>query len=243
MHHVVLERWSRAHSVLHERDARVKILVVLAWLVALGTTTRLTPVVVACYAGLLAGTILAARLPMGGVLLRAAAVLPFSLTFALASILTGDAARAEALVVKSYLSAAAVLVLAGTTPLPKLLRGLESLGAPQFLTLVVQFLYRYLFVISEQAQHMRMAALARASESRRGRRVADRFRAAAGAVATLFSRSHVRAEGIHGAMLARGFRGRIEPLAAARIGVADMLFLASGLLAAAALRLAAEAFR
>jgi len=237
LHHVVLERWSRAHSVLHARDARVKVLVLLAWLVALGTTPRIGPVVGACYAALLVGVILAARLPVVGVLARAAAVLPFSATLALFSLAAGDAARAEALVVKSYLSAAAVLVLAATTPLPMLVRGLESLGAPRFLTLVVQFLYRYLFVISEQAQHMRMAALARASQSRRGRGISGRFRAAAGAVSTLFARSHARAEGVHGAMLARGFAGRIEPIAAARIGAADVLLLASGLLLAAALRL------
>ena len=33
-------------------------------------------------------------------------------------------------------------------------------GAPRFLLMVAQFLYRYLFVISEEAQHMRKAAMA-----------------------------------------------------------------------------------
>ena len=62
---------------------------------------------------------------------------------------------------KSYLSALAVLLLVSTTPLPVLLRGFEMLGAPRFLLMVAQFLYRYLFVISEEAQHMRKAAMAR----------------------------------------------------------------------------------
>jgi hypothetical protein len=44
-------------------------------------------------------------------------------------------------------------------------------------------------------------------------------------------------------MLARGFAGRIEPVAAAHIGVADALLLASGLLAAVALRLLPGALR
>jgi cobalt/nickel transport system permease protein len=237
LHHVVLERWSRGSSILHARDARVKILVTLAYLVALGTTPRITPALAACYAALLVGGIAVARLPLAGVLGRAAAVLPFSATFALISVISGDAARAEGLVVKSWLSASAVLLLAGTTPLPLLLRGLESLGVPRFLALVIQFLYRYLFVISEQVQHMRMAALARASRSRGRRRVAERFRAAAGAVSTLFARSEARAEAIHGAMLARGFAGRIEPLVVARIAASDLLFLAAGVAAAAAPRL------
>jgi cobalt/nickel transport system permease protein len=230
LHHVVLERWSRGESFVHARDARVKVLVLLAYLVALATTTRITPLAGACYAALLATAIVAARLPLASLALRAAAVLPFAGTFALFSVLAGDAGRAGSLVAKSYLSAAAVLALAGTTPLPKLVRGLESLGVPRFLTLVIQFLYRYLFVISEQAQHMRLAALARGGRTRLGH--------AAGAAATLFGRSYARAEGIHGAMLARGFHGRMELLAEARVGAADIFFLAAGLAAAVALRLA-----
>jgi cobalt/nickel transport system permease protein len=221
----------------------VKILAVLAWLVAIGTTPRITPVLTACYLALLIGVTAVARLPVRGVLIRAAGVLPFAATFAVISVAAGDAARAEALVAKSYLSASAVLVLAGTTPLSKLLRGLELLGVPRFLTLVVQFLYRYLFVVAEQAQHMRMAALARGSQSRRGRRIAERFRAAAGAVATLFARSHARAESIHGAMLARGFQGRMEPISAPRLRVADALFLAAGVVAATAPRFLQGAVR
>ncbi len=231
MHHVVLERWSRGESFLHARDARVKVLVLLAYLVALATTTPMTAAAGACYAALVATAIVAARLPLAGLALRAATVLPFAGTFALFSVLAGDESRALSLVSKSYLSAAAVLTLAGTTPLPKLLRGLESLGVPRFLTLVIQFLYRYLFVISEQAQHMRMAALARG-----GGRL--RLAHAAGAAATLFGRSYARAEGIHGAMLARGFQGRMELLAEARLGPADLLFLLGGVGLATALRLA-----
>jgi cobalt/nickel transport system permease protein len=235
MHHVVLERWSRGTSFLHARDARVKLLLLVVYLAALATTAPLSAVAAACYAALVASAILAARLPIAGLAWRAAAVLPFAGAFALLSLLAGDAGRAASLVVKSYLSAAAVLTLAGATPLPKLVRGLESLGVPRFLTLTVQFLYRYLFVISEQAQHMRLAALARGGRLRLAH--------AAGAVATLFGRSYARAEGIHGAMLARGFRGHIEPLSQPRLDAADFLFLAAGLAASAALRLTLGAAR
>lgn len=235
MHHVVIERWSRGSSVLHARDARVKLLVLLAYLVALATTPRLPAAAVACYAALVAGGILLGRLPAGALLMRAAIVLPFSATFAAFSLLAGDAARATSLLVKSYLSAAAVLVLVGTTPLPRLLRGLESLGVPRLLALVVQFLYRYLFVISEQAQHMRLAAQCRGSD-----RNPTRFRAAASTIAVLFARSYGRAEGIHQAMLARGFSGHTQLLSTARIGARDVLFLAAGISAVLALRLSLE---
>jgi cobalt/nickel transport system permease protein len=243
LHHLVLERWSRAHSVLHARDPRAKILLLLAFLIAVATTPRISLASVLCYACVLLVGISLGRLPAGAILARAAVVLPFSATFALLSILAGDRERALALLVKSYFSALAVLLLAAVTPLPKLLRGLESLGAPRILTLVVQFLYRYLFVISEQAQHMRLAALCRGLGSRARGRGRMGFQAAAGAVAVLFARSYARAQGIHRAMLARGFQGRTELLSAPHIGTVDGLFLFFGLVLLLGLRLFLEVFR
>jgi cobalt/nickel transport system permease protein len=234
LHHVVLERWSRGDSVLHRRDPRIKVLLLLVFLVSLGTLPRISVISTGAFTALVLGAAVLARLPVGGILLRAAAVLPFSATFALVNWLAGDPGRAAGMLAKSYLSTAAVLVLAGTTPLPKLLRGLEGLGAPRFLVLVVQFLYRYLFVISEQAQHMRLAA-----QSRGGGGTAA-FRAAAGAVAVLFARSHLRAGAIHSAMLARGFSGRIEVLAAGGLRAADGVLLVTGVALILALRLGLE---
>ncbi len=137
--------------------------------------------------------------------------------------------RAEALVVKSYLSACAVLLLAGTTPLPTLVLGLESLGVPRFLTMVVQFLYRYLFVISEEAQNMRVAAASRGATLRTFAGHAARFRAAAGALAVLFARSYARAGDIHRAMLARGFNGRFHLTITRRFTWADAALLIGAL--------------
>ena len=93
--------------------------------------------------------------------------------------------------------------------------------------LVIQFLYRYLFVISEQGQHMRQAARCRGDLGKADRhRRRSRFQAAAGALAVLFGRSYQRAEAIHRAMLARGFQGQFHPLAAPVLRGADFLFLA-----------------
>jgi cobalt/nickel transport system permease protein len=180
-----------------------------------------------------------ARLPLFSALARAAIVLPFSLIFAAVCWLSGDPARGFSLLLKSYLSALAVLLVVSTTPFPALLRGLETIGAPRFLLMVVQFLYRYLFVISEEAQHMTIAAASRGATVR-GVMAGARFRAAAGALAVLFARSYGRAEDIHRAMLARGFLGRFRTLHTLRFGRADGVFLALAVLAPVALRAAIE---
>src|SRR5947207_15120546 len=122
MHHVVLERWSRGSSYLHARDARAKILALLVFLVAVATTpNRSFELAALFYLLLLLAAAAAARLPLGGVLRRAAVVLPFSLTFAGFSWISGEPRRAALLVEKSYLSALAALLLVSSTPLPQLL--------------------------------------------------------------------------------------------------------------------------
>jgi cobalt/nickel transport system permease protein len=202
VHHPVLDRWSRRDSPLHHRDARGKLICLLMYLVALATARPLRAETALFFAGMLAATLLVSRLPLGGVLRRAALVLPFAASFALILLWLGDRGRALELVSKSFLSAAAVLWLVGSTPLPSLLNALRKLGVPRLQVDVAQFLYRYLFVLAESAQHMRLAAAARGGRSRL------RFQAAGGAVAALFAAAHAHAAGIQRAMLARGFSGR-----------------------------------
>jgi len=237
LHHVVLERWSRGSSVLHRRDPRAKIAPLLIFLVVLATAHSALPALAAALFLLLCAALVWARLPLAGAVIRAGIILPFTLVFAAICWLGGDPARGLSLLLKSYLSALAVLLVVSTTPLPLLLRGLEMTGVPRFLLMVAQFLYRYLFVISEEAQHMRIAAA-----SRGGPRNRPLFRAAAGALAVLFARSYGRAEEIHRAMLARGFTGRFRTLGALHFRGSDAGFAVAASLAPALLRAAVERF-
>jgi cobalt/nickel transport system permease protein len=215
VHHVVVESWSRRTSPLHARDARAKLGALLVFLIAVSTTPPESQMAFAGYATLMVVAMLLARLPMAALLRRALLVLPFSATFALITWLGGYPMRAISLGEKSFLSGLAALLLVATTPLAELTRGLESVRVPRSLLLVIEFVYRYLFVISEQAQHMRLAARSRGSS----------FRASGGALAVLFARSWERADGIYYAMLARGFNGRFPSFSVARFAAQDAAFL------------------
>jgi len=240
LHHVVLERWSRGASPIHRRDPRAKLAALLVFLVVLATAHHALPVLALAQFLLLSAALLWARLPLAGALTRACIVLPFTMVFAAVAWLSGDPARGLALLLKSYLSALAVLLVVSTTALPVLLRGLEMTGTPRFLLMVAQFLYRYLFVISEEGQHMRKAAAARGASVRGISGNGARFRAAAGALAVLFARSYGRAEDIHRAMLARGFLGHFQPLFVLRFQTRDAAFTLLASLAPVLLRLAVE---
>ncbi len=241
MHHLEVEGWSRGASPLHRRDARSKLAALAAFLIAVSTTpvhadpTRLW-ITYLGYAALLVSAAAASRVPLAGLMRRAALVLPFSATFALFTWISGDPSRALAIAEKSFLSGFGALLLIATTPLAQLLAALERLHVPRMLILVTQFVYRYFFVISEQAQHMRLAAQSRCGSTAPA---APRFQAAAGALSVLFLRSWERADGIYRAMLARGFTGRFAPSVHPHFHAADYGFAAASMAACLAIRLAA----
>ena len=242
MHHVVLEQWSRRSSVLHRRDPRAKILALLVFLIVVATTHQALPQLSTVLLAVLAAACLWARIPLIAALRRAALVLPFTAVFALVCWMAGDPGRGLTLALKSYLSALAVLLVMATTPVPALLAALESLYVPGFLLMVTQFLYRYLFVISEEAQHMSKAAACRAGRTRALISL-RRFQAAAGALAVLFARAQGRAEDIHRAMLARGFRGNFKTLATRPFTADDALFLTAACSLVLLARFGVEGFR
>jgi len=229
--------------MIHRRDARAKTIAVLVFLIALATARRNFLAVGLWYFAILVAVTIAARLPILAALARVAVVvLPFTLVFAAISLAAGEPLAAITLVGKSYLSALAVLVLLSTTPLPELLHGLEHLGVPRYLLMVVQFLYRYLFVISGEAQHMRAAARAKSGSLKRVFFDRSKFGAAAGAMGVLFARSYAHAEGIHQAMLARGFQDRFRTLSCHAFRGGDAAFLMTAVLLLAGARVAIEAW-
>lgn len=236
MRHARIERWSRTDSPVHRRHAAARILATLAFLISIATfrdaTFRRGPLAVwFLFFALLVLTIVAARLPVFALLKVAAAVLPFALCFAVVTALSGDRVLAAQLVIRSYLSALAALLLVATTPMPELIAGLEWLRAPRFLMQVMQFLYRYLIVLVAEATAMAQARAARAGTLR-----TLQLRQAAGAAGVLFARSYARAEAIHRAMLARGFEDRLPVFSKARFTLSDTVFVAGAVVLAAGIR-------
>jgi cobalt/nickel transport system permease protein len=222
MHHAVVDGWSRGGSALHRWDARLKFVALIVLLVALGL--QRTPGRALVLMIPLLAAVICSGLPVGGVMGRAAMVLPLSGTFAIIAWWMGDGARAGLLLTKGFLSAWAAMLLIATTPMPRLMAALHGLGVPRLLVLTIQMVYRYLFVVFETAQSMRHAAMSRAG-LRPSRRLL--WRSGGGLMAVLFAGAHGQAEGIHRAMLARGFTGEFPLLAPGRAQEKDWWMLAA----------------
>lgn len=188
--HFAFDEWSRGRSWLHRFDARWKLAVTMAALVL--TSFRQDSWMAAPIPLVLA---LTARLPVPALLLRAAAVLPFSAVFALLAWLTGDSARAAMLLWKPLVSALWAVLLMAVTPLETVLAAAAWFRAPRLVLEVMHFIWRYLGVLGEQARRMRTAAVARGAERS--------FQVSASSLAVLFAASFQRAARIHRAHLAR----------------------------------------
>jgi cobalt/nickel transport system permease protein len=226
-------------SPIHRLDPRAKLIGLAGiTLVAVSTPLRAWPAYVAC-ALALAGVAALARVGPGTIWARARVVVPLVL-FAAAfvpfvraggdAVQLGPVTASEAglatfagVGAKAVLGTVSAVLLAATTAFPDVLHALERLRAPRLLVLIAAFMYRYLFVIVDEARRMRAALLARGYGPRHALQAA-----ALGRVLTaLFLRSYERAERVHLAMLARGWRQAMPRLEALSLARADVAFLAA----------------
>lgn len=114
--------------------------------------------------------------------------------------------------IKSWVSVTAAVVLTSTTPALRLLAALRALKIPEILVVVVMLMYRYLFVLVDEAQRMLRSRAARSAGVGKGSggSVVWRARSAGGMAGSLFIRTMDRTERIYMAMLARGYDGTIR---------------------------------
>ena len=120
----------------------------------------------------------------------------------------GLAVVAVSLLIKETLAFLATLLLVQVTPFRKLLAALRRLGTPAALVATLQFMYRYLFVLTEELDRMVTARRARAF--RRSGRLD--WGLLTGLIGVLFLRAFERGEQVHSAMLARGWDGTMRTL-------------------------------
>jgi cobalt/nickel transport system permease protein len=210
-----LERAAELDAPLQRLDPRVKLIATAAFVVVVVATPM------GWWSALAAeGLILAFLIGLSGVPPRtlAARWLGFLVLFGFLSLMVAPARPERAtyglpvvaatLLVKDSLAFLATLLLVQVTPFRKILTAMRRLGAPIVLVSTLQFMYRYLFVLTEELD--RMVAARRARTFRRSGRLD--WGLLTGLIGVLFLRSFERGERVHAAMLARGWDGTVHTL-------------------------------
>ena len=124
------------------------------------------------------------------------------------------------ILLKYTLTVSAALLLIATTSFPGVCHALRRLGFPALFVSQLLFLYRYLFVLMEEAMRIIRARDMRSFGTRgTGMKVFVRL------IGVLFLRTVDRAERVYYAMLSRGFQGDIPSLKRSRMVLPDLVFL------------------
>ncbi len=213
-----MERTARMRSPLHCTDARAKLLVTVVFLVTMLSVplSRLSelllfcifPIVMAAMGGLNFGTIFR----------RSLIVLPFVAFIGVFNlfydrepvfrigtlVVTEGWVSFLSIILRGVLSVAALLILINSTGYYRLCRSMQRLGVPAVFTTQLLFVYRYLYVLIEEA-----LAMQRARDARSFGRSSYPLKVWGRLIGQLLIRTFDRAEQISRAMLARGFTGRI----------------------------------
>jgi cobalt/nickel transport system permease protein len=216
-------------SPLHRARPQCKIAASLLFVLAVVATPREALWAYGLYALLLVGLARVGRVPLAFLARRLVIEVPF-LAFAVLLPVVGQGERVEVLglplareglwaawniLVKGTLGVAASVLVAATTPVPELLRGLERLRLPRAFTTIAGFMVRYADVIADELRRMRVARLSRGYDPR----WIWQARAVAATAGALFIRSYERGERVYLAMVSRGYAGAmpvLEDLAASR---------------------------
>jgi cobalt/nickel transport system permease protein len=249
MHANAFDRYRHGHSLLHNLDARIKVIVTVAYI--------LSNVLLPDGAWLAFGLALAlllwcnqlSGLGLGFTFKRSFVALPFAIVAVTAifsipghplaqwhvgmwTLIPTDAGllRFISVLVRSWLSVQMAILLVAVTEFPDIIHALSHLHVPPIIVTIIAFLYRYLFVLTDEVMRLLRARQARSAgtaDARSGGSLSWRARVAGNMAGQLFLRSYERSDRIYNAMLSRGYTGQLQTIHAQRIQTADWLICAA----------------
>jgi cobalt/nickel transport system permease protein len=241
-----LDSLSYGDTIVHRLDPTAKLLVTLTFVVAVVSFPKyavaslipffLFPIVMASLA----------NLPFGFLLRKLALVSPFALCIGVFNPLldrelmiqlgpltiTGGWVSFGSVMVRFVLTVSAALILIATTSFPGICNGLERLKVPRVVVIQLMFLYRFIFVLTEEALRM-----VRARRTRSFGEKGPNPKLFVHILGLLFLRTVDRAERVYWAMRNRGFDGEIRLMRELAFTGRDTVFLLVSVSVFALLRL------
>ena len=236
MHIHFLDPYQPHQSLIHELDPRVKFVLTLGFILTVALTPPgAWPVYILLLAIILSVEMLS-EVGIGFVLKRAVLAFSFILA-ALPVIFTIDGTpltslqigtwtltitqpgmvRFISIALKSWISVQAAIVLATTTTFPDLLVAMRAVKVPRLLVAIYGLMWRYLFVLADEALRLNRARAARSGHpgspgAKTGGSIAWRARVTGGMAGSLFLRAIERSDRIYMAMISRGYDGEVRTM-------------------------------
>lgn len=240
-----LDSLSYGDTIIHRLDPRAKLVVTLVFILVVVSFPKYAlthlipffffPIVMFSLAGL----------PLGFILKKLVVVSPFALFIGIFNpildrevlvqlgpfTITGGWVSFGSVMIRFVLTVGSALILIGTTSFPGLCNALHRLKVPKLFVIQLMFLYRFIFVLTEEALR-----IVRARRMRSFGEKGPSLKLFVQIVGVLFLRTVNRAERVYWAMCNRGFDGEIRTVRTLRFAGRDGVFLLVCVLLFAVLR-------
>ena len=252
MHIHFLDPYRGGQSPVHCTDARVKFVLTVAFIL----TAALIPIgawpIYVLLLAMVISLIILSGVGVGYVLKRAALAFPFVLaalplifttpglqlfsltlgTWEITVTLPG-VERFFSIALKSWISVQAAILLTTTTQFPDILTAMRAVRVPRLLVAIIGLMWRYIFVLADEAIRLMRARAARSGETdvpghRKGGRISWRAQTAGGMAGNLFIRSIERSDRIYVAMLSRGYDGELRTMPLRELEASNWIVLIIG---------------
>ncbi len=206
-------------TATHRLDPRAKLLTTLCFIICVVSFDKYEISAMLPFLIYPIALVAIADLPPGYILRKVLIVIPFALLIGLFNPIFdrqvimqfgtldiwGGWVSCLSILMRAILTASAAIILVATTGFPAICEALEKLKMPQTFAIQLLFLYRYIFVLTDEG-----VRTARARQLRTFGRRGLSLRHFGSLAGHLLLRTWERAERIHMAMLARGFSGEIH---------------------------------
>ena len=227
MKHSYLDRYSNLNSPIHRADPRLKILVALFFVLSILLTDSGNLLEFAIYGLIIASLVIISRIPPLFILKRSLMIIPFIVLISLFLLFDRTGLSAEysgevlfrGIVIKSYLAIVVLTLLSSTSTFPSLLQGLQRLKISKVFILLLSFMYRYIFILVDEAMRITRGKRSREFGAGKWRQI----KSTASLIGILFIRTYERGERVYSAMCSRGFDGTIRTLNTIRLRMAETL--------------------
>ncbi len=227
----MLDFYVDKHSPVHHVDARVKVILTLAGIVLINLSPpKAWPAYILFYSGLISIALLT-RIKLSVLSKRGLLALPLIVS-AIPLVFWGPEPHMQipllmgitlnisqkglfqflSILIKSWISVQIAFLLISSTRFPDILRAMRAIRIPVLLLTIMGLMWRYLFVIIDEAKRLLRARASRSvssmTGSRQGGSLAWRAKTAGGMAGNLFLRSLERSDRVYAAMYARGYNGQ-----------------------------------
>ncbi len=229
-----LDLMARGSSLVHRLDPRAKLLTTLIFIVTVVSMDKYTIAQLIPFALYPFALTALAGLPVGYFFKKILLVAPFAVLIGLFNPfldrtillhigplgISGGWISFASIMLRFTLTVGTALILIGITSFSGICLALERFKVPRVFVVQLLFLYRYIFVLLDEAGRMARARTLRSLDT-----TGPGIKTFGSMVGNLLLRATDRAERIHLAMLCRAFDGRIRLMSEPVIRAVDIFFI------------------